>query len=237
MITQRLALGSDIVPLNRRSNDGNDKKAVSVRANATKSVHDAVKAKTSLQPKCLTSTEISNPVRLLRALFARNEVGIPIASSERFQRPAKEVMEAYDNETCRAVRKGDMDKIISLHKGGRSLNASNQFGESLLHMACRRGDKAVVQFMLKEARVRTDVRDDMGRNVFHDACWTSKPNLDVMDVLLESVSPQLLLATDVRGHSPFDCARKKHWGEWCKYLKDREDLLQRRLAIVSSIGQ
>jgi hypothetical protein len=201
---------------------------------------------TKLPLKATTETAISsstndNPVQLLKVLFARHDATELIpkppsgSSTASFQKPSKGEMAAYDMETCTAVRKGDIDKLRSLHyEQGRSLDGSNQFGESLLHMACRRGDKVVVEFLLREAQVSSDVRDDMGRNVYHDACWTSKPNMDVMDVLLQTVSPGLLLAPDVRGHTPFDYARKNHWRQWSTFLQEREDVLQRRLAICSS---
>jgi len=85
----------------------------------------------------------------------------------------------------------------------------------------------VVKLLVLEFHVRVDVRDDYGRTPLHDACWTTTPNFELMDVLVEAVDPRLLLAEDVRGHTPFDYARREHWNEWLQFLKDRKERLQR----------
>lgn len=142
-----------------------------------------------------------------------------------FTKPTKEEMDAYDNCLVDAVRARDINALRKLHKDGRSFNASNRYGESVIHMACRRGQTDVVTFLVDEAKVRVNVRDDFGRTPFHDACWTAKPNFDLMDVLLKSVEPEMLLAEDIRGHTPFDYARKEHWNAWIDFIRKREDTL------------
>ena len=103
-----------------------------------------------------------------------------------------------------------------------SMNACNTFGESLLHMACRRGDVSIVRLLVNEFKVRVEVRDDYGRTPLHDACWTTTPNFEVMDVLMGAVEARLLLAEDVRGHTPFDYARREHWDKWIRFLEERK---------------
>ena len=144
-------------------------------------------------------------------------------NSPTFVKPTEKAVAAYDATIVNAVRSANLDALRSAHK--ESLNACNQFGESLLHMACRRGNVEVVRYMVEEAKVNVHVRDDYGRTVLHDATWTARPNKDVMEVLLKAVSPEMLLAQDVRGHTPFDYARKEHWAEWVTFLSEREDRL------------
>lgn len=98
-------------------------------------------------------------------------------------------------------------------------------------MACRRGDVEVVRVLVKEFQVRVDVRDDYGRTPLHDACWTTTPNFEVMDILIDAVDPMLLLAEDVRGHTPFDYARREHWELWLRFLKERKERLLKRLEV------
>jgi len=65
----------------------------------------------------------------------------------------------------------------SFFSGGTNLQCANRFGESLIHMACRRSHRDVVSFLVNEAGVSLRVRDDYGRTPFHDACW--RPELDL----------------------------------------------------------
>ena len=148
-----------------------------------------------------------------------------------FARPRDEDLAAYDTKIVSALRSSDVAKLRAMRQGGKSMNACNQFGESLLHMACRRGDVEVVRVLVKEFQVRVDVRDDYGRTPLHDACWTTTPNFEVMDILIDAVDPMLLLAEDVRGHTPFDYARREHWELWLRFLKERKERLLKRLEV------
>lgn len=192
---------------------------------------------TSLDPSLITTirpskscTNLKNdagmsPVELLRRFqFERdnsNKTSYPVSPT--FVKPTEKAVAAYDATIVNAVRSANLDALRSAHK--ESLNACNQFGESLLHMACRRGNVEVVRYMVEEAKVNVHVRDDYGRTILHDATWTARPNKDVMEVLLKAVSPEMLLAQDVRGHTPFDYARKEHWAEWVTFLSERQDRL------------
>jgi hypothetical protein len=143
-----------------------------------------------------------------------------------FVRPDESALSSYDSTVVNAIRSANLETLTDLQKQGKSFNACNQFGESLLHMACRRGNPDIVRFLVDEAKVKVDVRDDYGRTCLHDATWTTNPNFDVMDILLKAINPELLLAEDVRGHTPFDYARKEHWGAWINFLADRQDSLK-----------
>jgi hypothetical protein len=155
-----------------------------------------------------------------------------------FTKPSEEDMAAYDLEVVKTVRSKNLEKLRVLYQEGKSLNACNQFGESLLHMACRRGDLPIVTFLIREAKVRIDIRDDFGRNPFHDACWTPVPNHDVMDVLMEAAEPEMLLAEDVRGSTPFDYARRDHHAIWIEFLESRKDVLIQKIrkANIAIVG-
>jgi len=168
------------------------------------------------------------PTRVLRDLFAESELGrnlLMLASEVVFPQPSQDVIDAYDLEVVNAIRKCDVSELREMRSRGKSFHACNRFGESLLHMACRRGDVGVLAFLVEEANVPLEVRDDFGRTPLHDACWTPEPNFEAMDLLLKFAPPHLLLAEDVRGHTPFDYARKEHWDAWAQYLRERSHLL------------
>lgn len=183
---------------------------------------------------CSSSTveqTLQRPSVLVQSLF--EAVGASIQqTSGGFSKPTDEDVASYDLQTIRAVRTHNLPELRRLHsEEGKSLNSCNQFGESLIHMACRRGNVDIVRFMVQEAKVRVDIRDDFGRNPLHDACWTTSPNFDVMDVLLEVAHPNLLIAKDVRGSSPFDYARREHFKNWGVYLESRKELIHHRIKL------
>ena len=151
-----------------------------------------------------------------------------------FQKPSGDDIAAFDLETVQAIRSNDLDQLRQLYCNGKSMNACNQFGESLLHMACRRGYSKIVDFLLREVKVRTDRCDDFGRNPFHDALWTPNPNFDVVDLLIEFADPTLLLSEDVRGNTPFAYARRDHNERWIEFLEKRRDKLANRIGGCAS---
>ena len=183
--------------------------------------------------------EPQSPVDFLRKMFARNPYGAVLLADQddnlNFNRPSKDATDAYDLGVVQAIRYNDMEKLRSMLREGKSFNACNRFGESLLHMVCRRGNIEIAEFLIKEACVDVDVRDDFGRTPLHDACWTSKPNVAMMNLLVNNVSPELLLVEDVRGHTPFNYARKEHYNEWVQFLKEKEEDLQRRITTFGLI--
>lgn len=145
-----------------------------------------------------------------------------------FQKPPEEDIKAYDLETVKAIRSNNVDKLRQLWCSGKSMNACNQFGESVLHMACRRGYANIVGFLLREVKVRSDRCDDFGRNPFHDALWTSTPNFEVVDLLIEYADPALMLSEDVRGNHPFAYARSDHSEQWIDFLEKRREKIIKR---------
>lgn len=134
-----------------------------------------------------------------------------------FHKPNQDEIDSYQFEVLRAVRDADIDFLRKFHQEGKSLNICNRFGESLLHLACRKQLVSVVDFLLNEANVPSQVCDDYGRTPMHDACWTAEPNFEVVDLILEKC-PDLLLIKDKRGHTPLFYARREHWANWLRHL-------------------
>merc|ERR1712161_61972 len=62
----------------------------------------------------------------------------------------------------------------------QDLKARNQFGETLLHLACRMGiSRDVLEFLVDEpANVPLNVRDKFGRTPLHNSCMSTVPNFD-----------------------------------------------------------
>lgn len=215
---------------------------MSERVVPNRAIHSAVKYKKinkspSQQKMGSISQETESPASFLRRIICeQSSDGIHNPPST-FQKPSEEEIADYDLDAVRAIRSQNLDKLKELHRAGKSLNACNQFGESLLHMACRRGDIDTVNYMIHEAGVRINIRDDFGRNPFHDACWTSLPNLDVMSALMEAADPNMLLAEDVRGSTPFDYARREHYEQWNAFLESKKEYLLSRMRLAQALDK
>ena len=136
--------------------------------------------------------------------------------------------DGYTNEVIRAIQTRDVNYLRKMVQQGRSMHCCNRFGESILHMACRRGFEDVVRFLVYEANVEVAITDDYGRTPLHDAFWAAEPNFDLVEILVQT-APQLLFLRDKRNHTPLQYARRMHWADWNKFLKERKPVLIRSL--------
>mmetsp|Transcript_18684 Transcript_18684/g.22900 ORF Transcript_18684/g.22900 Transcript_18684/m.22900 type:complete len:321 (+) Transcript_18684:332-1294(+) len=135
---------------------------------------------------------------------------------------SEEELSNYAIDVVTATREDDLETLKSIHSTGRSLNCCNRFGESLLHMACRRGFTSIVLYLVEKADVSVRISDDCGRTPLHDALWHKECQYVIMDLLVRT-EPWLLLTCDKRGHTPFDYARREHWANWRQFLWDRRE--------------
>ncbi|CAB9500125.1 ANK [Seminavis robusta] len=142
------------------------------------------------------------------------------ALTDFFHAPTQAEIDAYQHDILAAVRSSKIDTLREFHAAGRPMKCSNEFGESILHLACRKGLVQVAKFLIQEAGVPVQVCDDYGRNPLHDACWVHKPNFELMDMVL-SKCPDLLFIKDRRGHTPLSFARRDQWKSWNDYLKSK----------------
>lgn len=174
---------------------------------------------------------LSTPQQVLESILSAKGIISTTHSYDQilcfFHSTKAEEIDAYDFDVLAAIRKGDIGQLRSYHEAGRPMKCSNKFGESLLHLACRKALVSVVDFLVNEAGVPVQVIDDMGRSPLHDAFWTPEPNTELVDLLLEKC-PDLLLVKDKRGHTPLCYARRDHWSKWSEYLKSRTNILEPR---------
>lgn len=103
------------------------------------------------------------------------------------------------------------------------MGASNRFGESVVHLATRRGSAPVLKFLLSHGG-SLRICDDYGKTPLHDAFWTAEPRFDLVLMML-GLDWKLLRAADVRGATPLRYAKKGHWGGWCAFLDRVKDQL------------
>jgi ankyrin repeat protein len=148
--------------------------------------------------------------------------------------PDGELLDAYDVDVARAIRSNNVALLRQLLDDGHCFDGVNRNGESLLHLACRRGNYDVVEFLVYEAGVHIDVVDNMGRSVLHDVLWRPQYQqaMELMVLLLRIVPPELLVSEDIRGHSCFDYCRKVDYDAWIDFIKKYSPLIQRRAKLA-----
>ena len=179
---------------------------------------------------------IPTPTEYLESLFesagnvnAESKINNLQEKQSAFQSPTQHDIDSYDLQAVKAIRSRNLEELRCLYKAGKSMKACNKFGESLMHLVCRRGDIEIVEFMVHEANVSCNMKDDYGRLPIHDALWTAKPNFEVVDLLMNASSPHLWLSKDVRGATPFDYTRKEHHRSWLKFLQSRKETIIQRI--------
>jgi hypothetical protein len=124
-----------------------------------------------------------------------------------------------------AVRAKDAEALKELydHKDISLLMCRSRFGESLLHMACRRGHLEIVMFLIEEG-VPVRIVDNSGRTPLHDACWTTVPQLALVEFLIR-LDPELLLVKDDDDLTPLQYVPQKHALQWEAFLYQQQRLL------------
>jgi ankyrin repeat protein len=169
-----------------------------------------------------------NPSEFLVNFFKQNglsQESIASSASSKFVRATPQMVKAYTMEASMTVRENDLEKLKELYASGVALESCNRFGESLVHIACRRGHTRMVKFLVEEVKVSVRIADDMNRLPLHDACWASEPNFEIVELLLRE-APEHALCADKRGHTPFDFTRKPDWTEWISFLSEHGSLFQ-----------
>ena len=102
------------------------------------------------------------------------------------------------------------------------MSACNKFSESIVHMACRRSDFNVVDYILSNGG-NHGIIDDFGRSILHDACWRIEPRFDIVTLILEC-KLELLYYLDTRHCSALQYVREEHWLQWCAYLFHQKEI-------------
>lgn len=139
-----------------------------------------------------------------------------------YNKPTALQQASYDVHLIDLVRRGDKEEFKAVVSAGLSPNPCNAFGESLVHMICRRGEADFLRILLDLGCV-LQVADDYGRTPLHDACWAAKPCFDVVELILE-VDPRMFHMTDCRGAVPLSYVRQDHWAAWLEFLESKKDV-------------
>ena len=166
-------------------------------------------------------------MRLLAAVGKNDVEGLEPHDSS-FLGVTPDRVAAHCKEMTDAARSLNIKLLKQFLRDGRNLNCCNKFGESIVHIICRRGSLECLSFLVEKANVSLMVRDDFGRNPLHDAMWTDKPSFEMVKFILK-VAPGLLFARDKRGTTPLAYSPRPRWVEWNNFLTENKELI---LAVV-----
>jgi hypothetical protein len=125
------------------------------------------------------------------------------------------------------VKLGDPETLYSLLAAGLSPNACNQYGDSLVHIVCRRGDYKSLNVLLQFGG-DIDMVDDNGRTPLHDACWC--PNVpDCLATVMLLIkrcnknTAHLFYQADNRGALPLSYVCQEQCTQWFRFLAIKKD--------------
>jgi Ankyrin repeats (3 copies) len=133
-------------------------------------------------------------------------------------------LKSHTYELLTAVRQGDLATIQQMNEQGLNLQCRNRFNETIVHTAARRGEFAILQYLVEQANVSPKVCCDTGRTPLHDAAWSSEPDFDTITLLLKDC-PDFLGLKDARNCTPFDYIPQVAFEKWNQYLQEHRTLL------------
>ena len=129
-----------------------------------------------------------------------------------------------NNDLLKALRLADLEKLRSLMKSQENpvdLKARNQFGENMVHIACRMGlGLEVLIFLVEDAKIHLNVRDRFGRSPLHNACMSANPNFNNINYLMKK-APILTVFEDDRNKIPFDLIPQRCFDRWTRFLSEK----------------
>lgn len=186
-----------------------------------------------LSPLLEKSPPGTHPEDLLHKILNERGYSTEMAAgkeTEFYCSPEPARVAAYDKAILKAVLDEDEAALERMRTAGRRMDACNRFGDSVLHMACRRGRASALRYFLSVCGPGgVLLSDDFGRTVMHDACWTATPRFDVASAVLD-VDTRLLRMLDSRGSSPLQYVPQDQWPLWCAFFEFRKEIYWPQLA-------
>jgi len=172
----------------------------------------------------ISSDVLSPQLYLEKILAERNYPYERIVSldSGYHAKPTVHQKASYGVAVVQAVRQNDEDRLAQFVEIGISRNPCNAFGESLIHMICRRGQYKLLKYFVDHGAC-LQVSDDFGRTPMHDACWTVEPAFECVELLLKA-DIGLLNVVDCRGSTPLSYVRQNSWQLWNDFFDKMKDI-------------
>jgi hypothetical protein len=135
---------------------------------------------------------------------------------------------SYGGYLLDIVSNRDGKALDSLLSYGISQNPSTEYGDSLVHLLCRRGDARLLDIVLDSnkrsycRRSPLQVANYMGRTPLHETCCAPRTSFVIVDKILKD-DPRLLFMADIHGNLPLDYVCKEQWAESIEYINAKMD--------------
>lgn len=134
-----------------------------------------------------------------------------------YSHPNEHQLASYGRIVTKAMYQPNNTKVLeALLDCGVSPNACNKFGESIVHLVCRRGHCKLLE-MLMDTGCTIKVSDDYGRTPLHDACWQARPNFEVVKLMFQT-DKHLVRMRDIRGSTPLYYVKEENFAKWNEFL-------------------
>lgn len=166
----------------------------------------------------------TSPLQTLEAMFKAHGMNLEKKSFTEEKDWVKWNTDGYTVELTRAIRDNDVETIRNITENGQNMQCSNQFGESVVHTAARRGVYESLNYLVTNAKVSVKVCCDSGRNPMHDSCWTGRPQFDCVKLLLRECR-ELLFYKDKRGFTPLEYVPRDAYPLWTAFLESNQEIL------------
>jgi hypothetical protein len=144
-----------------------------------------------------------------------------------YNKPTPLQQASYSRHIIDLIKSHNVNKFQQIMMCGISSNPCNAFGESSLHMVCRRGDATLLKILLSDTvNAELHVADDYGRTPLHDACWASEMAVDVINLILQENSVEnihMFYMEDARGSLPLSYVHKSQYQQWIQYIESVKD--------------
>jgi cytohesin len=113
----------------------------------------------------------------------------------------KSVNEAAIKEVFDAAESGNLNKVKKLINEGIGVNARNEDGETLLHLAARHTNIELAELLINSG-AEVDIRDKSGATSLHESAWFGQKSF--LQFLISKGAD--INATDNNGYTPLDYA-------------------------------
>ncbi|KAL3908574.1 MAG: hypothetical protein SGARI_002998 [Bacillariaceae sp.] len=114
---------------------------------------------------------IIRPSDYAKAAFKSNGHSVQEVRAQyeaKLQTPSKDMIQAYGSKVLNLVRQGDLEGLKKAQEEGTNVQCCNRFGESLLHLACRRSYTEIADFLIASTG-KKDIEDKIVENKPEDA--------------------------------------------------------------------
>jgi len=129
-------------------------------------------------------------------------------------------------DLLKALRGADLEKLRHLKNDKEKdydFEARNQFGENLVHLACRMGQDNMLKFLVEDVKVPINVRDRFGRTPLHFACMAALPNFNNVDYIMKH-EPKLAVFEDDKSKIPFELIPSRCYERWTRFISEKNIL-------------